>query len=475
MHTGTVLTRLGRFLRSCFCWDKPFIKTVMMIALPIMIQQLVTASAHIVDGLMVSGLGDVAYAAVTQAGRFTFLFNLVCFGTSTGSAIFFCQYWGAKDIRKMRHAMGISLFFCAIIGTVFMLLALLFPRQIVSCFLPQGESFELAVKYLRIVAPGYLFFAIDAVFGTMIKAGEKTHYPMISGFVSIGVNTLLNYVLIFGHFGMPAMGVEGAALATAIAYAVSMTMNVSFAYGKKLPAGAKVSEWICPDRAFIKRFVKTVMPVILNEGFWALGVTMYSVFYGHMGDIAVAAVGITTTINDLVWVGIFGLMNATAIIIGKVLGQGEKDKAYLYAKRMIAGSMAFGVFLGVVIILLRGTMVSLFAGLSPEVREMSKTLLMLGGLSIWFRSYNTINVVGVLRSGGDTVFSLILDVGALWLVGVPLTGLAALVLGLPLEWVYVCTFSEEFVKMCIGIPYFKTRKWIHVLTDPKEENAIEQA
>lgn len=461
----SVFSRLSAFLRSCLCWDRAFSRTILALAIPMVCQQLMAASLHIIDGLMVSGLGDAAYSGVTQANRLTFVFNLFTFGVAGGGTIFLSQYWGAKDIKRMRHSMGIALGFVLLVAAVFMTLALAFPRTVVGFFLPQGESFELAVKYLVIIAPGYLFMAIDVVFSSAIKAAEKTYIPMIAGIAGIVTNTFLNYCLIHGHFGMPAMGVEGAALATMIAAGVSMTINISFAYGKRLPAGAKPSEWICRDGAFVKSFIKTVIPVIFNEGLWGLGVTMYSVFYGRMGDAVVATMGICNTINDLIWVAIFAMMNASAIVIGKTLGTGDRDKAYLYAKRMLAGSVVAGLVLGAVVIALRMPLVNIFSGLSDEVRDKAQLILMIGGFAIWFRAFNTINVVGVLRSGGDTMYSLLLDVGTLWAIGVPLTGITALVLHWPIEWVYACTLVEEVFKAAIGIPHFKKKQWMRVLTD----------
>lgn len=460
--------RLSAFLKDCLCWDKPFARNVFIVALPMVLQQLLEASLHIVDGLMVSALGDIAYSAVTQANRYTFLFNLFCFGACTGSAIFLSQFWGARDIKRMRWSMGLSMVFAMIIALLFMGAGLLFPRQIVACFLQPGESFELAVAYLRLVAPGYLFTCISGVYATTIKSAEKTYLPMLAGMAGIICNTVMNYLLIFGHMGFPAMGVQGAAIATVISAFVTMSLNLYFAYGKHLPAGAKLSEWLCPDKAFRKTYIKTVIPVVFNEGLWALGTTMYSVFYGRMGDLAVATMGVCNTINDLVWVAVFAMMNATAIIVGKTLGTGDKEKTYLYSKRMIAGAMLAGAVLGVVLVLLRWPMVNIFSGLSAEVREKAQLILVLGAVTIWFRAFNTINIVGVLRSGGDTVFSLILDVGCLWCVSVPAVGIAALVLHWPLEYVYLCTLLEEAVKMLIGIPHFKKKQWMNVLTEAKE-------
>lgn len=468
--------RAFNFVRDCLSWDKAFARTVLVVALPMVVQQLVGASLHIVDGLMVSAMGDAAYSAVTQANRLTFVFNLFCFGSCTGSAIFLSQYWGARDIRRMRHSMGLALGFAVVLAALFMCAALIFPRSIIACFLPQGESFELAVKYLTTVAPGYLFMAVDGVYGTAIKAAEKTYIPMISGMVSIVTNTVLNYAMIFGHFGMPAMGVEGAAVATVISAGISMLINVSVAYIKKLPAGAPFREMLCRDAAFIKKYIKTALPVVFNEGLWALGMSMYSVFYGQMGDVAVAATGMCNTINDLVWTAIFGLMNSTAIIVGKTLGTGDRDKAYLYSKRMLAGAMTAGLVLGVAIIATRWPLVGVFAGLSEEARATGANILVIGGLTIWFRAFNTINVVGILRSGGDTMFSLILDTGTLWLVGVPAVGVAALVLHWPIEAVYAVSVIEELVKVAIGVPHFRKKKWMNVLTDAaKEESAVENA
>lgn len=469
----SVFTRLGAFLRSCLVWDRAFTRWVVIVALPLILQDLVGASLHIIDGLMVSSLGDAAYSAVTQANRFTFVYQLFCFGTASGGAIFMSQYWGAQDIPRMRHSMGISLVAVLLLSVPFVLGALFFPQVIIAGFLPAGESYDIAVVYLRTVAPSYVLIGLSTVYSMCIKAGEKTYVPLIAGVVSIAINTFLNYVLIFGHFGMPRLGVFGAAIATNIAAGVQLIVNLAFAYGKRLPAGATIRQMISGDRGFIRRFTKVVLPVIFNEGLWALGTTMYGVYYGRMGDVAVAATGVCSTIDSLVWVFIFGMMHATAIIIGKTLGAGRKEDAYLYAKRLIAGAMVAGLILGGIMIAIRMPILSFFSGLSAPVIEKASIILLLGSLTMWFRAFNAINVVGVLRSGGDTVFSLCLDVGSMWLIGVPLCAVATFVLHLPVEFVYLCTFVEEVAKMVIGVPHFIGRKWLNNITEKKGEPVLE--
>lgn len=467
--------RLRAFLHSCFAWDRPFVRTVFFLALPMVFQDLVAASLHIIDGLMVSQLGDAAYSAVMQANRFTFVFQLLIFGTASGSSIFFSQFWGSRDIVRMRHAMGIALFSAVLLSLIFSLAGLLFPAQIISLFLPPGESFNLAVSYLRIVAPGYLLMAISNIYAMCMKSTEMTHLPMIAGISGIVTNTVLNYALIYGKLGFPQMGVTGAAVATVTAAGVTLLINLCFAYGKHLPAGASLREFFCRDILFIRRFIRTVCPVIFNEGLWAVGTTMYSVFYGRMGDVNVAAVGVCTTINDLVWVVLFAMTSAAAIIVGKTLGQGERDRAYLYAKRLMAGGFVAGLVMGLVLLGVRIPLTGLFSGLSPLAREKAQLLLVIAAAGLAIRTSNCINVVGVLRSGGATLYSLVLDAGTLWVAGVPLTGLAALVFGWPIEWVYCCTLADEVLKFIIGLPLFRTKKWMRVLTTPTEEENLEHA
>ena len=184
--------RFGAFLRSCYAWDRPFLRNVLVVALPMIVQELLTASLHIVDGLMVSGLGDAAYSAVTQAGRYSFVFQLFVFGAASGGSIFLSQYWGARDIPRMRQTMGLSMAASVIVAVLFSLGAYLFPAQIVSLFLPGGESAELAQTYLRTVFPSYLLIAVSNTYAMSMKASEKTLPPMMAGLAGIVVNTVLN-------------------------------------------------------------------------------------------------------------------------------------------------------------------------------------------------------------------------------------------------------------------------------------------
>ena len=449
---------------SIFRWDKAFTRKFLLVALPIVIQNLVSSSLHIIDGVMIGQLGDAPYAAVTQANRYTFVFQLFVFGAASGCGIFFSQLWGKRDVKQMRSVMALAFRITLGLAALFAGCALLIPGRVISLFLPAGESANYAAAYLRLVAPGYLIFAVDTVFATCMKSAEQTRIPMLAGVSSILTNTFLNWVLIYGHLGLPALGVRGAAIATVLSACVSLTINVTASYAMRLPSAIRPSELGLPDRAFLRRFLRLVTPVVLNEGLWSMGTTMYGVFYGRLGDAAVAAMGIYNTVDQLVNVFVYGVMNASAILVGGYLGAGDRDGAWLTAKRMLAACVGAGAAVGVIMAFGRGALVGLFK-VSPEAQAMALTILLEASLAYWLRAINSVNVVGILRSGGDTLYSMALDTSALWFIGVPLVGLAALVWRLPIQQVYLFTFVEEAIKATIGMVRFRSKKWMHVLTE----------
>ena len=451
-------------MSSVFRWDKAFTRKFWLVALPIVVQNLVASSLHIIDGVMIGQLGDAPYAAVTQANRYTFVFQLFMFGAASGCGIFFSQLWGKRDIPQMRSVMGLAFRITVGIATLFAGLALLMPGRVIGLFLPEGESAGFAVAYLTLVAPGYFIQSVDTVYANCMKSAEQTRIPMLAGVASILTNTFLNWVLIYGHLGFAALGVRGAAIATVISAGVSLVINVTASYAMRLPSAVRLRDLRLPDRAFLGRFARLVTPVVFNEGLWSMGTTMYGVFYGRLGDASVAAMGIYNTVDQLVNVFVYGVMNASAILVGGYLGAGDRDGAWLTAKRMLAACIAAGAAMGVTMALGRGALVGLFK-VSPEAQAMAMTILLEASLFYWLRAINSINVVGILRSGGDTLYSMVLDTAALWLVGVPLVGLAALAWHLPIQQVYLFTFVEEAIKAVIGMRRFRSRKWMHVLTE----------
>ena len=297
---------------------------------------------------------------------------------------------------------------------------------------------------------------------------------MTAGIVGILANTFFNYALIYGHFGVPRpLGVQGAAIATVIAAGVSLAINVGYTYLANQPGSIRFHQLKMPDRRFSADYIRRVLPVVLNEGLWCLGMTMYAVFYGRLGDDAVNAVGVYTTVDELMTVAVFGVVNASAILIGHAIGRGEREEATLTARRMLLVVECMSLVTAAGIMTLRFPILSLFRHLSTASVDSAARLLLIASCVMPFRFFNTINIVGILRAGGDTLFSMALDAGSVWLIGVPCVALAQVALGWPIEGVFAASCVEEVLKLAVGVPRFLSGKWINNLTTigKREEQA----
>lgn len=455
---------LGKQIWRDMLWDRAFFKYVFLIALPIFVQNIVGHSLNLVDTIMVSALGDSAYAGIAQANRFSFVVMVGIYGVSTGTGIYMAQFWGAKQLSDIKKTSGLGIIASLLLSVPMMLLALFFPEHIAGLLLKPGKSHAYAAQYLRSVAPMFPLFGLSNVFGTLLRCEEKTKYPMYAGLFSMLSNTLLNYLLIEGHFGFPRMEVEGAALATLLSTALQLLVMLYFALKKSESLQKSLRGMFSFGRIFANAYAKTVSPVIFNEFFWSLGIAVYSIFFGMRGDIAVAAMGVYTNIEGFSFVLMFALVNTTAIIIGKELGAGHRERAYLYAKKLIFGCLMITVFVGSLIFALRFPLVGIFAGLSQQARDTAIAILLVSIGFYCIRTLNAVLIVGVFRAGGDTMVCLLYDAVCVWLIALPLLALATLKTAWPIEILVLISLLEEFFKAFFAYGRFKSKKWMRNLT-----------
>lgn len=447
--------------------DKQFYKTLLHLAIPIATQNLVASSLNMVDTIMIGRLGETEIAAVGQANQLFFLFMLFLFGVNSGASIFTAQFWGKGDIKNIRRVLGIGLMTATMASVIFTALALLFPEQVLRIYSADPAVIALGSDYLRIVGWSYGITAITFAYSAVLRSTEQAKLPMMLSVVGLGTNTLLNYLLIFGEFGFPMMGVKGAAIATVIARAVEAVLMVLLVYGKKHVAAGSIRELLDLSRDFVKRFYRTTVPVILNESLWAIGTSIYAIVYGRIGTGAVAAVNISGTIERIAMVLFFGMANASSVMIGNRIGAGEEDKAYDYGKRFLTLGPLFGILMGFILILSRGFLL-IFFNISPEVDLAAQRILLIFGLIMPVRIFNLIMIIGILRSGGDTRYSLFLDSVGVWCIGIPLAFIGGILMGLPVYWVFLLVATEEVFKIIFGYRRFFTKKWINNLVQSGE-------
>lgn len=440
--------------------DKNFYKLLAAIALPITLQNLIMSSVNLVDTLMITQLGDANIAAVGLANQLFFFFSLILFGVNSGSSIFVAQFWGKRDIINIRRILGLALTICGGVSLIFTTGAFFAPGFIMRIFTKEKDVVELGIKYLRIISISYVLTAISFSYNTALRSIGQAKIPMFASVAALFANTILNYLLIFGKFGFPEMGIEGAALATLISRIIEMTLVLSVVYFRNNALAAKINELLDLNKDFVAKYFKTAAPVIINEFFWSLGTVMYSIAYARIGKEATSAVQIANTIQNFFFVLSRGMSSACAVMIGNEIGAGNKEKSIAYSRTFIILGPLLGIVLGIILYLTTPTIMTLFNNVSAEVYEYTSKILIVISLVMSIKIINGLLIVGIFRSGGDTRFSMFLEMGSVWLVGVPLAFFGALVIKAPVYWVLAMVNCEEIVKAAIGIPRLISNKWV---------------
>lgn len=448
-----------------------FYQGLITLVLPIVLQNLINSSLAFVDNVFVGMLGQNELAGVALANTPFFVAMLFVFGLQSGGAVLISQYWGRKDVETINRVMGISFYFAGAVSFVFATVIALFPHFIMGLTTNNPDLLSIAARYGQIVAYSYF---INAVVMVYIGAHRSTENPKFGMYVlgfSMLCNTFLNWVLIFGKLGMPALGVEGAAIATLISRIIELLITVVYImfYDKHIPFIPHAI--LRPGKTILKDFLKYSTPVVLNESFWGFGISLLPIIYGHMANSAnvVAGNSIAGNLERVVTVFIFAIANATAIVVGKEIGRGaSKDEVQVLGGDLLSLSMLSGAFSGILLSILTFTVIEPFVfplfDLSAEAQRIAKTMLLVMSFILFIRAYNATNVVGILRGGGDVNFCMLMDVLPLYIYTVPIAALTALVLKWDIQWVYILVMCEEVIKLFVGIWRYRSRKWINNIT-----------
>lgn len=447
-----------------------FYHRLWQLSLPIILQNLITTSLGFADTFMVGLLGNAEMAAVTAANTPIFIIQIVIFGFQSGMAVLVSQYWGRGDTDNINRCMGVALYTATGFAAIIAAICFFFPEQVLRLITTNEDLVALAASYIRIVGISYVFNAVSSVYAGVHRCTEFPAFGMILFAVSMCVNTFLNFVLIFGHFGAPAMGVTGAAVATLTSRIVEFIAAAVYALrNKRLPL--RIRCVLHPGRDILRRFIRYSTPVVCNEALWSTGTSMLTVIMGHMvnSQDMLAAYAIIGNIDKLSTVVCFGISAASAVIIGKEIGQGRsKDQVHSVGWTLLMVSMLIGG--GVMVLLLalvptffRPVLFPLFK-LSAGAAEVAVCMAVVYAIFMPMRAFDVTNVTGVLRAGGDAKMASIIDIVPLWCVAIPVMALTGLVLDAP-SWVVCLAMSgENFIKCPLGLLRFHSKKWINDIT-----------
>ncbi len=454
---------------TVFKREPGFYRKLLALALPILLQNLITNSLGLVDTFMVGTMGEGPLAGVTLANIPIFVVQLMMFGVQSGSSVLISQYRGKGDLRSINRVMGISMYVAGAITLIFALITTLIPQWFMGLFGNDREVIDTAVRYARIVGWSYFFDSfVQMYIGAHRAMGSPNRGLYILGASMLG-NTFLNWVFIFGNLGAPRMGVEGAALATLLARVLSFTIMVVWAVrDKKFRIDPKLL--FRPGKEMIRRFVRFATPVMCNETLWGLGTSLFPTIMGHMDGSKeiLAAYAIAGNINNLCTVGVFAIAGTAAILIGQEIGSGNSRKVYSLGALLGTLAFLFGLVMGLVFFVVLHVVFVPFLypifDLSAGAATICTMMLTVVFLSMSVRSFCTTNIVGVLRGGGDVRMATVIDILPLWVVAIPLAALAGLVFEVGILWVYLAMASENIIKSVLGYLRFRSGLWINDVT-----------
>jgi putative MATE family efflux protein len=444
--------------------DPDYFHQLLKIAVPIALQNLLTSSLNMASSLMVGQLGEAPVAAIGLAGQIFFLLNLMLFGIMSGAAILTAQLWGKGDVENVRRVLGFAVKIGLIASMLFWAVSLFAPEFALGLYSTDAQVIRLGSEYLRIYGWSFPFFSVGFAYAMLMRTTGNVRLPLVVSVLALSVNTVLAYVMIFGLIGFPAMGIIGAAWAGLVARIVEFALLISFTYrNPNNPTAASLRHLFEFDPRFMLNVFKPILPVMLNEIFWSFGITMYSVIYAHMGTDAIAAINIIQPIDQLAFVAFLGIGSATAIMVGNLIGQGENEKAFKYAGRSLGLQIGGGILIGSLVYSFAGLIFS-FYNVSAQVIADAHNILAFLSAAMWMRASNHVIIIGILRSGGDTRYSLVLDGFVIWLIGVPLAAAGAFLFSLPVQYVYALALTEEATKFIFGIRRYFSWKWINNMT-----------
>lgn len=435
-----------------------FFASVCALAVPVALQSMLQASFSIVDQIMIGQLGSVSVAGVGLAGKFASIYSVIVSAVGVVAGIMISQYLGQKNSREVRRSFFVNLLIALGLAGVFTLLCGGFPSQIMGLYTTDAPMGQAASSYLRIITATFLPIAGATLLSTLLRCMEKAQLPLYASIASAVLNTGLNYVLIFGKLGLPAMGANGAAIATVISTWVNFLLMLVMLgrNGSVLKASGRAGKFN------LRQYLSMLLPILVCEFLWSLGENIYAAIYGHMGTEASAAMMLINPIQSLVIGALCGLSQAASVIIGKKLGSREYDDAYRDSWRLIRYGFIGSVILSVLVVLASSMYVEIYQ-VDAAVKLLTRRILTAYALVAPFKVLNMIAGGGIIRSGGKTNYVMFIDMIGTWVFGVPLGLLSAFVWKLPIPYVYFLLSLEECVRFAITVFILRGKRWMQSL------------
>ena len=443
--------------------NKYFLRRLFMVSLPMIAQNVITSCLNLVDTFMLGRLGEENIAAAGCANQMFFLFTLTVIGLLGGTTVFIPQFWGRRDTDSINKTIGLCGIMCMSVALLVFLSVQFLPEKILGIFSESEEVIRLGTSYLRIVSFTYLLFPATMCLSSGLKGTGRPTLPMKISAFCVLVNVVFNYIFIFGKLGFPAMGIKGAALATLIARAVELALMCRNVFSSNSILVLRFKKMFSFSREFVMKILRVSLPVTLNETLWAFSTVVYNFCYAKLGTDSFAAYQAAVGVMDVFLMMIVGFGNAGAVIIGHKIGQRLNKVAINYAKRFVIICIIWGMGIAVIMYTLAPHLTMIFS-VKPETVDLIVKTVKSMSLVVLFKAFNTVTILGILRSGGDTKYAFYSEMLCMWAIGVPAAIICGVYIGVPLYIMVIFVGLEEFTKTFFVALRLISKKWVHNLT-----------
>ena len=448
--------------------NRSFWINILGVALPIAMQNLITMATSMMDSIMLGRADDtgVLLSAATLANQPFFILSLVTFGLGGAASVLCAQYWGRGELSPVRALFSIILKVALVVGALFGAAVLLFPTLILSLYTPRAELIEAGASYLRIIGFAYMIFAVSNTAVCTLRGIELVLVSVVSGVASFVTNVFLNWVLIFGHLGAPALGIRGAALATLTARVLEFVIVMTYLFGVDRRLRLRPRDFMRFNRVLAGDLFRTGTLVVLNELCWSVTMSVQAAILGHVTYAAgdpVAANSIASILQQLSTTFIFGFAGAAAVLVGKAIGEGDREKAVRRAHTFQLTSFLLGLLACGFILLIREPFIGLY-DIPAATRTLARELVSVTAVVTIFVSMATTMIVGILRGAGDVRFCMVIEAGLLWLLATPAAFLAAMVFRWPVPVVLLCMKLDEPTKTLACCLRMRDDRWVTNVT-----------
>ncbi len=447
-----------------FTKERSFYRTFFTLLIPLMLEQAIVLSVNLVDNIMLGHYAEDALSGVAAVNQIQFVLQQIISGISGGMIILGTQYWGQHRIHEIRKISSIAMYIALAFAALLLLAVSLFPAQSLAVFTNDTGISQQGVRYLNIVRISYPFFAMSAIMTATMRMVERVRIALEVSVVAILVNCSINYLLIFGNFGFPEMGVEGAAIGTLAARIIEWLIMIWYVYIHDTTVSMRPKDYKVIDRALLKDYIRVASPVILTSAVWGISNALQTVILGHMNSIAIAAQSISSNLFLMLKAASVGACTAASIIIGKAIGSDQPlQKIKEYTRTLQLLFTIIGLILGAALFIIRKPMLSVY-NISEETYALANAYMIIQSVVLVTMSYQMPTNGGIIRGGGDTKYAMLLDVISIWAIVLPSSFLAAFVFGADPIVVIILLNSDQVFKCVPAFIHVNGYKWIKKLT-----------